>query len=99
MAVLLITHNPGLVAGVAARVNVSVYAGRIATRSTDAALRAGSSLHPRLLAAVLRPVGAGVELAGIPGAVPHPARLPDGCKFHPRCPLARRRLAGATIRN
>ncbi len=90
MAVLLITHNLGLVAGVAARVNV-MYAGRIVeTGPTDAVL--GAPAHPYtrgLLAAVPRLDGAGVELAGIPGAVPHPARLPDGCKFHPRCPLAR----------
>ncbi len=90
MAVLLITHNLGLVAGVAARVNV-MYAGRIVEAGPAAAvLRAPAHPYTRgLLDAVPRLGAAGVELTGIPGAVPHPARLPAGCKFHPRCPQAR----------
>jgi oligopeptide/dipeptide ABC transporter ATP-binding protein len=90
MAVLLITHNLTLVAGIAARVNV-MYAGRVVeSGATASILRAPAHPYTRgLLQAVPRLGAAGVELTGIPGSVPHPARLPPGCKFHPRCPQAR----------
>jgi peptide/nickel transport system ATP-binding protein len=89
MAVLLITHNLGLVAQNAERVYV-MYAGRIMEAgSTDAVLR--RSVHPYsrgLLAAVPRLRHIPARMVGIDGAVPHPARLPGGCRFHSRCPLA-----------
>ena len=90
MAMVLITHNLGLVAGVARRVNV-MYAGRIVERGpVETILR--QSAHPYtcgLMAAVPRLSGGKTRMAGIPGAVPNPARLPSGCPFHPRCPKAR----------
>ncbi len=92
MAVLLITHNLGLVAGLAARVYI-MYAGRVVeSGSVDAVLR--SCAHPytaALLSAVprlSRDAGRPIKLDGIGGVVPHPARLPAGCKFSPRCPCA-----------
>ncbi len=90
MAILLITHNLGLVAGVARRVNV-MYAGRIVESGPVEPLLTRPA-HPYtrgLLAAVPRLSGPRGRLAGIPGAVPDPARLPSGCPFHPRCPMAR----------
>jgi len=92
MAVLLITHNLGLVAENADRVNV-MYAGRmVETGSTEDVLRRGRHPYTQgLLRAVPRLGGDGGRLAGIPGAVPHPARLPSGCKFHPRCSRATER--------
>ena len=89
MALLLITHNLGLVAGVAQRVNV-MYAGRI-VESGPVEKVLGQSAHPYtrgLMAAVPRLSGGKTRMAGIPGAVPNPARLPAGCPFHPRCPKA-----------
>ncbi|MDD5678824.1 MAG: ABC transporter ATP-binding protein, partial [Kiritimatiellae bacterium] len=89
MAMLLITHNLGLVAGVARRVNV-MYAGRIVERGPVEKIL-GNSAHPYtrgLMAAVPRLSGGKNRMAGIPGAVPNPARLPSGCPFHPRCPKA-----------
>lgn len=89
MAVLLITHNLGIVAGMARRVNV-MYAGRIVeTGLTEEILTAPGHPYTRgLLAAVPRLRSAGKRMNSIPGAVPNPAALPTGCKFHPRCPLA-----------
>lgn len=89
MAVLLITHNLGLVARNAGRVYV-MYAGRVMeTGPVHEVLREPAHPYTRgLLAAVPRlnrPVG---RMVGIEGSVPHPARLPAGCRFHPRCPLA-----------
>ena len=89
MAVLLITHNLGLVAQNAGRVYV-MYAGRIVeSGSTEAVLR--RTAHPYtkgLLAAVPRLSRAGERMVGIEGTVPHPARLPPGCRFQPRCGTA-----------
>ena len=92
MAILLITHNLGLVAGVAHRVHV-MYAGRIVeTGATADVLTAPRHPYTRgLLHAVPRLSGVEGKLTGIDGVVPNPARLPGGCRFHPRCPLRRAR--------
>lgn len=89
MAVLLITHNLGLVADVAHTVNV-MYAGRIVESGPVADILA-SPAHPYtrgLLDAVPKLTGASgcdVRLEGIEGFVPNPSELPSGCKFEPRC--------------
>jgi len=90
MAMLLITHNLGLVAGVARRVNV-MYAGRIVERGpVEKILGRGAHPYTRgLMAAVPRLSSGKNRMVGIPGAVPNPAHLPAGCPFHPRCPKAR----------
>jgi len=90
MAVLLITHNLGLVARNAARVYV-MYSGRI-MESGPVSEVLGQAAHPytkRLLAAVPRLNRPVARMVGIEGSVPHPAHLPTGCRFHPRCPFAR----------
>ncbi len=89
MAVLLITHNLGLVAENADRVHV-MYAGRLMETGTTAdVLRRGRHPYTRgLLKAVPRLMGAAERMTGIRGNVPHPARLPTGCRFHPRCDFA-----------
>lgn len=89
MAVLLITHNLGLVAGVARRVNV-MYAGRVVEKGPVEQILSQPA-HPYtcgLMAAVPRLSGGKTRMLGIPGTVPNPARLPSGCPFHPRCPKA-----------
>ena len=88
MAILLITHNLGLVAEVAARVNV-MYAGRLVEQGpTGAVLRTPAHPYTRgLLKAVPRLRGGG-ELEGIPGGVPGLRSMPSGCRFHPRCPMS-----------
>ena len=89
MAILMITHNLGLVADVADWVYV-MYAGRIVESGpTDKMLSRPAHPYTRgLLAAVPRLSGSKERIAGIQGSVPNPARLPAGCKFHPRCPKA-----------
>jgi peptide/nickel transport system ATP-binding protein len=89
MAVLLITHNLGLVAENADRVHV-MYAGRLMETGTTAdVLRRGRHPYTRgLLKAVPRLAGGAERMTGIRGSVPHPARLPTGCRFHPRCDFA-----------
>ena len=89
MAVLLITHNLGLVAENADRVHV-MYAGRLMETGTTAdVLRRGRHPYTKgLLKAVPRLTGSSGRMTGIRGSVPHPARLPTGCRFHTRCDLA-----------
>jgi oligopeptide/dipeptide ABC transporter ATP-binding protein len=92
MAMLLITHNLGLVAETAHRVNV-MYAGRMVESGAapDVLTRARHPYTRALLEAVPRLDGTEGRLKAIEGNVPNPADLPAGCKFHPRCPYARER--------
>jgi oligopeptide/dipeptide ABC transporter ATP-binding protein len=87
MAVLLITHDLGVVAGRADRVAV-MYAGQIIeTAPTDTLFRKPS--HPytqALFASIPRLDGPVGRLEPIPGTVPQPSAWPGGCRFHPRCP-------------
>jgi len=90
MAVLLITHNLGLVAEHSQFVNV-MYAGQI-VESGRVADVLGSPIHPYtqgLIAAVPNlDAPKDAPLADIPGTVPPPTDWPSGCAFHPRCPKA-----------
>ncbi|MBW8772101.1 MAG: ABC transporter ATP-binding protein [Gemmatimonadetes bacterium] len=86
MAVLLITHDLGVVAGRADRVAV-MYAGQIVEEGRTPDLFAAPS-HPYtrgLLASVPRLTGALTRLSPIPGTVPPPAQWPPACRFEPRC--------------
>ncbi|GIU87680.1 MAG: ABC transporter ATP-binding protein [Acidimicrobiia bacterium] len=89
-AVLLVSHDLGVVAGLADRVAV-VYAGRVVEHGpVDDVL--GAPVHPytRALLDCLPRATAGprVRLTPIAGQPPSPAALPAGCPFHPRCPAA-----------
>ena len=90
MAVLLITHNLGLVAGRMDFVNV-MYAGQIVEAGPVVDVLADPR-HPYtkgLLAAVpALDAPRDAPLADIPGTVPPPDRGPPGCAFAPRCAMA-----------
>jgi len=89
MALVLISHDLGVVADMCSRVCV-MYAGRIVEDVPAASLFAGPA-HPYsagLLAALPPLAGPRRRLAAIPGGVPEPWNLPPGCAFAPRCPLA-----------
>jgi len=90
MAILLITHNLGIVGDMADRVAV-MYAGQIVelARAGDLLRR---PLHPytrALMASVPKLQGAQERLLAIPGQVPRIGHFPPGCRFAPRCPIAR----------
>jgi len=88
MAVLLITHDLGIVASRADRVMV-MYAGKIVEQAPTERLFV-SPMHPYtrgLVASIPRIDGTSGLLATIPGVVPSPTSWPAGCRFHPRCPL------------
>jgi len=89
MAVLLITHDLGIVAGRADRVAV-MYAGQIVEEAATPELFARPS-HPYtqgLFASVPRLTGPVRRLTPIRGTVPPPVAWPAGCRFRPRCPQA-----------
>ena len=89
MAVLLITHDLGLVAGHADRV-VVMYAGRVVetAETTELFERPTHPYTEGLLAAVPRIDAPLARLHAIPGQVPAATAWPVGCRFHPRCPYA-----------
>ena len=92
MSVLLITHDLGVVAHTCDHVSV-MYAGKIVeSAGVDAIFE--HALHPYtrgLLNSLPSLSDARRPLQAIPGTVPDPLQFPAGCRFHPRCPLARER--------
>ncbi|HYO97523.1 MAG TPA: ABC transporter ATP-binding protein, partial [Polyangiaceae bacterium] len=86
MAILLITHDLGVVAHFAERVHV-MYAGKIVEHASTLDLFR-APLHPytrALLGALPRPGHRRERLEAIPGRVPAPLSLPPGCAFSARC--------------
>jgi oligopeptide/dipeptide ABC transporter ATP-binding protein len=86
MAIILVTHNLGIVADMANRV-VVMYAGR-AVEATETKRLLATPAHPytrALLSAVPKLGHARETLPTIPGNVPSPADFPLGCRFHGRC--------------
>jgi peptide/nickel transport system ATP-binding protein/oligopeptide transport system ATP-binding protein len=92
MAILIITHDLGVIAEVADEVLV-MYAGKIVEQAPVDALFADPQ-HPYtigLLGSIPRLDVERERLATIEGAVPSPDNQPKGCRFAPRCPFADRR--------
>ncbi|WP_084965681.1 ABC transporter ATP-binding protein [Thermoactinospora rubra] len=90
MALILITHDLGVVADVADRIAV-MYGGRIVEHAPVHDLYR-SPAHPYtrgLLESIPRVDLKGRELHAIAGMPPSPLDLPGGCAFHPRCPYRR----------
>jgi len=88
-AIMLITHDLGVVAEMADRVAV-MYAGEIVEEATVAALFAMPQ-HPYtvgLLGAIPALGGRKARLTAIDGLVPSATAWPEGCRFAPRCPFA-----------
>jgi peptide/nickel transport system ATP-binding protein len=87
-AVMLITHDMGVIAETADRVAV-MYAGRIAEIGPVAAVIRHPE-HPYtdgLMASIPSLEHRVTRLRQIDGAMPRLDALPSGCRFHPRCPL------------
>ena len=95
MAVILITHDLGVVAEFVDRVIV-MYAGRVAEAAGVHAIF-DDPLHPYtegLLGSIPSLDDERERLQVIPGVVPSPCELPPGCRYAPRCPYARRACDG-----
>jgi len=91
MAMVLITHDMGVVAGVADRITV-LYAGRVCESASTRTIFQ-NPLHPytrALLEAVPSLALRREKLKVIPGAIPNLIELPSGCRFNPRCEFAKK---------
>ena len=91
MAMILITHDMGVVAGVADRITV-LYAGRVCESASTRTIFQ-NPLHPytrALLEAVPSLALKRDKLKVIPGAIPNLIELPSGCRFNPRCEFAKK---------
>ena len=89
MAIILITHDLGIVAEMADEVAV-MYAGRVVEQAPGPAIF-DDPQHPYtlgLLGSIPRIEEDRARLLAIEGAVPAPFDLPTGCRFHPRCVFA-----------
>jgi oligopeptide/dipeptide ABC transporter ATP-binding protein len=88
MAIMLITHDLGVIAEMADDV-VVMYLGQIAeSAAVDDIFHAPAHPYTKALLSSIPSVTGptGGRLATISGSVPHPSRRPSGCPFHPRCP-------------
>jgi peptide/nickel transport system ATP-binding protein len=88
-AVMLVTHDMGVIAETADRVAV-MYAGRVVEIGpVDEVVRAPAHPYTRGLMGAIPVLGAEVErLVQIDGAMPRLDAIPPGCAFHPRCTAA-----------
>jgi peptide/nickel transport system ATP-binding protein/oligopeptide transport system ATP-binding protein len=89
MAIILITHDLGIVAEMADEVAV-MYAGRVVERAPGPAIF-DDPQHPYtlgLLGSIPKIEENRDRLLAIEGTVPAPFDLPQGCRFHPRCVFA-----------
>jgi len=89
-AMVLITHDLGVVTGVADRVLV-MYAGKVVESGTTNEVFSAPA-HPYtmgLIGSIPHVEQEGGRLARIAGHPPSLAHIPSGCAFHPRCPFAR----------
>jgi len=88
-AMILVTHDLGVVAETADKV-VVMYAGDIVETAPTTTLF-DDAQHPYtlgLMTSIPRLDGDAAALTPIPGNVPNPYQIPEGCKFNPRCPFA-----------
>jgi oligopeptide/dipeptide ABC transporter ATP-binding protein len=95
MAVIFITHDLHLAATFTDEVAV-MYAGKIVERARSSSLMSDLSMpYARaLIEAIPQPtLRSHSRLPAVPGRPPDPSALPNGCRFHPRCPVAIERCA------
>ena len=92
MAILMITHNLGVIAEMAHRVAV-MYMGKVVEMS-DSATIFDEPMHPYTVGLLrsMPQLGKDVKarLVAIPGSVPDPFSIPPGCSFYPRCPAPKK---------
>jgi len=88
MAIMLITHNLGVVAEMSDHV-VVMYLGRVVEEGpVDAIFHSPAHPYTRALLRSIPSIRSQsrVKLPTIAGSIPHPFNRPPGCPFHPRCP-------------
>jgi oligopeptide/dipeptide ABC transporter ATP-binding protein len=85
LTVVVVTHDLGLAWNIADRIAV-MYLGRVVESGrTEDVLQAPRHPYTRALLSVV-PEITGLEPVVLTGEIPDPTRIPEGCRFHPRCP-------------
>jgi peptide/nickel transport system ATP-binding protein len=93
LALVIVTHDLGVVAEVCQRVLV-MYGGRVAESGpVEQVFTAPRHPYTQRLLQAFPKIDGRQELVGIPGSPPRLAQLPSGCRFHPRCLIATARCA------
>jgi len=98
---LFVSHDLGVISEVADSVHV-MYAGQIVESGSVEAILLRPR-HPytaglvRSVPRIDRPQGRGAQLYSIPGRVPELARMPKGCRFHPRCSHAKAGICDQSV--
>ena len=96
VAVLLVSHDLGIISQMCHRVLV-MYAGRVVEEASVATIfRAPAHPYTRGLIECLPRLDGNGRLGAITGMMPGLRALPTGCRFHPRCPIAEPRCAAET---
>jgi oligopeptide/dipeptide ABC transporter ATP-binding protein len=96
VAVLLVSHDLGIISQMCHRVLV-MYAGRVVEEASVATIfRAPAHPYTRGLIECLPRLDGNGRLGAIAGMMPGLRALPAGCRFHPRCPIAEPRCAAET---
>jgi oligopeptide/dipeptide ABC transporter ATP-binding protein len=86
VTILVVTHDLGLAWNIADRIAV-MYLGRIVEEgSTEQLLEEPHHPYTRALLSVVPEAGR-MDQQVLQGEAPDPTRIPEGCRFHPRCPL------------
>jgi peptide/nickel transport system ATP-binding protein len=98
LSLLLISHDLGVVAEMADHVAV-MYGGQLVEHGTTTELfeRPHHPYLDALIAAQPEESDGATRLATIPGRVPAAARMPEGCRFHPRCTFAEERCRSGSV--
>ena len=87
MGVVVVTHDLGLAWNIADRIAV-MYLGRVVEYgTTEEVLTAPRHPYTRALLSVVPEIDH-LEPVVLTGEIPDPSRIPSGCRFHPRCPVA-----------
>ena len=96
LTVLVVTHDLGLAWNIADRVAV-MYLGRIVEVGPAAdVLQSPQHPYTQALLSVVPDVGRSEQIV-LTGEAPDPARIPPGCRFHPRCPVVLPECATVTL--
>lgn len=96
LTVLVVTHDLGLAWNIADRVAV-MYLGRIVEIGPAAdVLQSPQHPYTQALLSVVPDVGRSEQIV-LTGEPPDPARIPSGCRFHPRCPVVMAQCTSVTL--
>jgi peptide/nickel transport system ATP-binding protein len=97
MAILIITHDLGVIAEMADDVAV-MYMGKV-VESGDVRTIFNRPLHPYTVGLMrsIPKIGLKGRLTPIPGSVPDPFSIPVGCAFYPRCPAPKKPVCGEEV--